>query len=201
MADDTKKKEKQEDSKAKKSNKEAKKGGKKAPVGGILPWIIMAVVIALCAGAGLGLGRLLASSSKAETIESSQQDESAQAKSIILKVDDSTTDSQKTWYYDLEPVVANLDVPGATRFVRAALILEINPQVKEKQGRDFLDDKKPILTNWLTIYLASLSLEDIRGDRNLKRIQSQILDAFNEKLFPDAKPQIKCILFKEFAIQ
>ena len=59
----------------------------------------------------------------------------------------------------------------------------------------------PILTNWLTIYLASLSLEDIRGDRNLKRIQIQILDAFNEQLFPNQKPKIKRVLFKEFAIQ
>ena len=61
--------------------------------------------------------------------------------------------------------------------------------------------KGPILTNWLTIYLASLGLEDIRGDRNLKRIQAQILDAFNDQLFPDEKPKIKRILFREFAIQ
>ena len=57
------------------------------------------------------------------------------------------------------------------------------------------------MTNWLTIYLASLSLGDIRGDKNLRRIQSQITDAFNEILFPDAKPQIENVLFKEFPIQ
>ena len=54
---------------------------------------------------------------------------------------------------------------------------------------------------WLTVYLASLHLEDIRGDNNLKRIQSQVMDAFNEKLFPDSKPKIKNVLFKEFAVQ
>jgi len=73
--------------------------------------------------------------------------------------------------------------------------------VDEKEGTTFLNEKKPLLTNWLTVYLASLSLEDIRGDANLKSIQSQILDAFNEKLFPDSKPKIKHILFKEFAVQ
>jgi flagellar basal body-associated protein FliL len=73
--------------------------------------------------------------------------------------------------------------------------------VDEKDGNVFLDEKKPIITNWLTVYLASLSLGDIRGESNLKRIQSQILDAFNEKLFPDSKPKIKNILFKEFAVQ
>ncbi|GAH72149.1 unnamed protein product, partial [marine sediment metagenome] len=109
--------------------------------------------------------------------------------------------SQKTWYYELEPVVANLDVPGITRYVRAAITLEISAEVDQEKGIAFLEEKKPVLTNWLTIYLASLTLEDIRGDRNLRRIQSQILDSFNEKLFPDARPQIKHILFKEFAIQ
>ena len=146
-----------------------------------------------------GLSRLLAGSSTSETDESSQQDEPAQAE--YLKANGSATDSQKNWYYDLEPVVANLDVPGVTRYVRATITLEINPEVEKKKGIALLEEKTPLLTNWLTIYLASLTLDDIRGDRNLKRVQLQILDAFNEKLFPDTKPQIKHILFKEFAIQ
>jgi flagellar basal body-associated protein FliL len=105
------------------------------------------------------------------------------------------------WYYDLEPVVANLDEPNVTRYVRAVLTLEMSADVDEKKGRTFLDEKKPVLTNWLSIYLASLSIEDIRGERNLKSIQSQILDVFNEKVFPNSKPQIKQVLFREFAIQ
>ncbi len=159
----------------------------------------MVVVAVLCAGAGLGLGRLFAGSGTPQTVEPSQQVKSTQAEN--LKVDGSKAGSQKTWYYELEPVVANLDVPGITRYVRATITLEISAEVDQQKGGVFLEEKKPVLTSWLTIYLASLTLEDIRGDRNLRRIQSQILDAFNEKLFPDAKPQIKHILFKEFAIQ
>jgi flagellar basal body-associated protein FliL len=164
-----------------------------------LQWIIMAVAMVVCAGAGFGLGRLLAGSPTSETSESSQQDEPLQVEDI--KPDGSTTDSRKVWYYELEPVVANLDEPGVARYVRATLTLAISYQVDRGKAAAFLEEKKPLLTNWLTIYLASLSLQDIRGDKNLRRIQSQILDAFNEKLFPDAKPQIKKILFKEFAVQ
>jgi flagellar basal body-associated protein FliL len=101
----------------------------------------------------------------------------------------------------LDPVIANLNVTDVTRYVRASLTLEISSEMDEKKGTAFFDEKKPILKNWLTVYLASLGLEDIRGDMNLKRIQSQVLDAFNEKLFPDSKPKIKSILFKEFAVQ
>ena len=195
-ADDT---EQQEGSKTEETDEKAGKNDEKAPSGGILPWIIMAVVVVLCAGAGFALARLFFGSGTPQAAEYSQEDEPSQLE--YLKADGSATASQKAWYYDLEPVVANLNVPGVTRFVRVAITLEISAEVDQEKGGVFLEEKKPILKNWLTIYLASLTLEDIRGDRNLKRIQSQILDALNEKLFPDAKPQIKHVLFREFAIQ
>jgi len=189
-ADDTEKTEKKEDSKAEKTS------------GGILQWIIMVVIVAISAGAGLGLGRLFAGSgASAAKSEGELVQEDKPSKTEDLKADDSATGSQQSWYYDLEPVVANLDEPGVTRYVRVTLTLQINSQLDEKKGTALFEEKKPVLTNWLTIYLASLSIKDIRGDSNLKRIQSQILDAFNEKLFPDAKPQIEHILFKEFAVQ
>jgi len=203
-ADDTKNEEKQEDTKAESTDESRPSEGldKKPSSSRFLPWIIMAVVAVLCAGAGLGLGRLFAGSSTPQTPESSQQTKPTQAENLKVDAPDlMAVGSQKTWYYELEPVVANLDVPGITRYVRAAITLEISAEVDQVKGTAFLEEKKPVLTNWLTIYLASLTLEDIRGDRNLRRIQSQILDAFNEKLFPDARPQIKHILFKEFAIQ
>ena len=190
--DETKDQEKQEDSKAGKS-------GEKSSRGGFLRWIIIAVVVVLFAGAGFGLSRLVTGSETTETAGASEQDQSVQVED--LTVAGSAAGSQKTWYYHLAPVVANLDVPEATRYIRVSLTLEISSEVDEKKGLAFIDERKPTLTSWLTVYLSSLSLEDVRGDKNLKRIQSQVLDTFNEKLFPDSKPQIKHILFKEFAVQ
>jgi len=197
-ADETKQQEQQE----KPEKQEAKKseaGDKKSLIGRLLPKIILAVVLLFFAGAGFTLGRMFAGSSTPQTPGDSQQDQSAQVEKLEAK--GSADDAQKTWYYDLDPVIANLDVADVTRYVRASLILEVSSEVDEKKGTAFLDEKKPILTNWLTVYLASLGLDDIRGDSSLKRIQSQVLDAFNEKLFPDSKPKIKHILFKEFAVQ
>lgn len=170
---------------------------------GIVTWIILAVIVAICAGSGLLLGRLFAGSNKSQT-QPSQTDQPTSAKtdqSTSAKTDDLTEIHGGSWYHDLEPVVANLDEPGVTRYVRATITLEISSVLEQDKGVKLIEEKKPILTNWLNIYLAGLTLEDARGDRNLKRIQSQILDAFNETLFPDAKPLIKHVLFKEFAIQ
>ena len=118
-----------------------------------------------------------------------------------LKPDKPGAAKEDAWYYNLEPVVANLDEPGATRYVRAALTLEMSPELSAEKGAAFLEQKKPLLTNLLTIYLAGLNIEATRGDKNLKRIQSNICDIFNERLFPNGKPLIKRILIKEFAAQ
>ena len=190
---------KQQETQEKQETTKTESSDKKSLVGRFLPWIIMAVVVVLFVGAGLTLGRMFAGSSTTQTPGDSQQDQSAQVDNLEAK--GSPADTQKTWYYDLEPVVANLNVTDVTRYVRASLTLEVSSEVDEQKGTAFFDEKKPILTNWLTVYLASLGLDDIRGDMNLKRIQSQVLDAFNEKLFPDSKPKIKSILFKEFAVQ
>jgi flagellar basal body-associated protein FliL len=179
--------------------KKSEAGDKKSLIGRLLPKIILAVVLLVLAGAGFTLGRLFSGSGKSQTAGASEQDQSDQGEK--LKAKGSADGSKESWFYHLEPVVANLNVTDVTRYVRASLTLEVSAEVDEKKGTAFLDEKKPILTNWLTVYLASLGLDDIRGDSSLKRIQSHVLDAFNEKLFPDSKPKIKRILFKEFAVQ
>jgi flagellar basal body-associated protein FliL len=105
------------------------------------------------------------------------------------------------WLFELEPVVANLDEPGVTRYVRATLILEMSPALSDSKGSGVLDDHKAAMRNWVTIYLAGCTLDDIRGRKNLVRIQAEIKDAFNDMIFKDAKPMIKGVLFKEFQIQ
>ena len=184
-----------------KEDTKADSGDKKAS-GGRLLWIIVAIVVKVGAGAGFGLGRLFGSSQTNQTDQSLEGD-SAQSQDLTEGTSNLTAKGpQDTWYYNgLEPVVANLNEPSVTRYVRVILTLVMDSQMDKKKGTAFIDEKKPILTNWLTIYLASLSLEDIRGDRNLKRIQSQIVDGFNEKLFPDTKSMFKRVLFKEFAVQ
>lgn len=164
-----------------------------------LPWIIVAVVVVVCAGAGFALGRLLGGPSTTQAAGNAQQ--TRQDHGQLLGADDSAVDAENTWYYDMEPVVANLNDPGVTRYARIALTVQISNEVPQKNGIALLTEKSPILKNWLTIYLANQTVEDMRGERNLRRIQSDILEAFNEKLYPDAKPQIKGILFKGFAVQ
>ena len=199
--DDKKHKKGQQEGQEKKQNPEAEKSDKKSLIARFLPWIIMVVVVLVCAGGGFSVGRIFAGSGTPEA-DTSGSGLNAQSLPDELKADnDSAEDSSRVWYYDLDPVVANLNEPTVTRYVRASFTLEMSADMDAKDGTAFLDEKKPVLINWLTVYLSSLSLDDIRGDKNLRSIQSHVRDAFNEKLFPDAKAQIKQVLIKEFPVQ
>jgi flagellar basal body-associated protein FliL len=165
----------------------------------MLPWIIIGVVVLVAAGAGLGLGLLFAGNSSPEEAAAAPQNQPPAAVQPAADMPVGTADN--VWYFDLDPVVANLNEPGATRYVRTALTLEMSGELAADKGAAFLEQKKPLLTNLLTIYLSGLDIESTRGDKNLKRIQFEICDTFNERLFPDGKPMIKGILIKEFAVQ
>ena len=180
---------------------EEKKSSSKS---GLIFWMIVAAVVIISAGAGLGVGRIVAGKKS----ESQAQDDDAapagqqQQNEIDKLITESAQADSKSWYYpNLDPIVANLNEPGVNRYVRMSLVMEISAAMDQAKGTAFLDEKKPLLVNYLTVYLSSLSVEDVRGEKNLKRIQSQIKDLLNEKLFPNAKPQISSILFKEFSIQ
>jgi flagellar basal body-associated protein FliL len=196
-------------------NKEEKDKAEKGKGRSILPWIIVVAIVFVAAGVGVGLGRLLAKSGKTTTAEEATPEKEGATSKESTKPSEkpAAKEGEKSkseisgpkegdvWYFDLDAVVANLDEPGATRYVRAAFTLEMPPEVSVEKGTAFLESKKPLITNLLTLYLAGLNIDSIRGDKNLKRIQSDLCDLFNERLYPDSRPMIKRILIKEFAVQ
>ena len=189
------------DAEDKKTEDAPEKDEKSQPTGtkiSILTWAIIAVAITLLGGSGFFLGQLFAGSSSPQTTESSPEDTPPEKSTA----NDPGTKSKDTWYYnDLESVVVNPDEPGATRFVRVGLILEMSAGLAKERAQGLIEAKKPPLINWLNLYFKSLTLEEMENDRDMKRILSQICDSFNEILFPDARPQIKRILIREFNIQ
>jgi flagellar basal body-associated protein FliL len=180
-------------------NPEPQQSDSKPPRRNLLPWIILAATVLACAGVGFGLGRVLAPRRQPDSSQSTSAPAAAEPQ--LQQNKPTGKDAEQTWFYDLEPVVANLNEPGVTRYVRLTLTLEVSNNLDSKKGTAFFDQKKPILKNWLTLYLSNQTTEDTRGEKNLSRMQAQISDAFNQKLFPNSKPAINRVLFKEFAIQ
>jgi flagellar basal body-associated protein FliL len=185
---------------------EKQESSDKASIKRFLPLIILVAVVLISAGMGFGLGSVFGGrqENEAEVSEQSAGPPAAQteqAGSPTQGLSTTADDSVGTWYYDLEPVVANLNEPGVTRYVRVALTLEISNNFDQKEGIPFLEQKNPRMKHLLTLYLANQTIDKIRGEKNLRRIQIEILDSFNQHLFPESRPQLTRVLFKEFAIQ
>jgi flagellar basal body-associated protein FliL len=183
---------------------------------GLMMWLILGAVVVVCGVGGFVLPNLMggtepSANADANTVgqkpisedpladytggaESGGEGEGKEGASVII--------GKESWIYDkLDSIVANLDEPGVTRYVRVSIILEISLKVDPRKGQVFLDEKKAVLQDWMTTYLAGLSLEDVRGSRNLNRIKREVLDQFNKLLFGPDKAYVEKVLFKEFAVQ
>ncbi len=211
MADDKEKKE-QEPKKEpeEKKESEAKKGekpnaeSKKASSFGLFTWLILGAIVMAGFAGGFALAQLLAGDDTEPASQTQADGTRADTTPQDAAINDFLIDKpqdEKLWPFDLEPVIANLDEPGVTRYARVTITLQLSPQMNREKGSPFLEEKKPILRDWLTTYIAGLSLERVRGTRNLARIKKEVRDSFNELLFPQSKPFINDILFKEFAVQ
>lgn len=187
-----------------KENKQADKDDAVKPTEvkiGIVTWAIMLTIIAVLSGSGFFLGRLLANSAPAPEATESQEDVKSPP-ATTRPSPGSANAPEGTWYYnELEPVVVNPNEPGATRFVRVDLILEVSNELPPEKATETIQAKTPLLINWLNLYFKSLTLSQMENEKDIKRILSQICDGFNEILFFESEPQIKNILIREFNIQ
>ncbi len=109
-------------------------------------------------------------------------------------------DNEESVYHDFDPITVNLDEPRMARYIRATIIVAVKSSLDGDVAAT-LERRKPMLRDWLTRYFAGCTLEQVRGTTNLNRIRREIKDAFNEMLWPNRRPRIDNILFKEFAIQ
>lgn len=196
---------------------EEKKPDTKPAGSKLMPIILIVVVVIVCLGGGFMIGRMIlsgpASAKAASTDEETPAKEAPSEKSKEKEKGKEgekghSKESAKTpsdgvtpWVFELEPVIANLDEPGVTRYVRVTIILEVNPGLDQDKGTAMFEEKKALLRDWLAIYLAGCTLEETRGSKNLVRIKAEIRDSFNDYLFKNSKPMVESILLKEFAVQ
>lgn len=163
--------------------------------------LVAALMVGVAAFAGSKMGR---ASSTPATTQATDHPESEQADAYKEPkghgAEPAKLSPGSSAYYDLEPIIVNLDEPRLARYIRASIVLSIKPE-NHKKVSNLIEQRKPELKSFLTVYLAGCTLEDVRGPKNLNRIRREILNAFNDQLFPGTKPLIDEVLFKEFAVQ
>jgi flagellar basal body-associated protein FliL len=165
---------------------------------GLMYWLLLAAVIAAGSTGGFALSQLMGGQEPDNPASAEKAEKKKDAENALL----AAQEGQSSWSYDkIEPVLANLDEPGVTRYVRVTVTLEMSPDMDKAKGEEFLTARQMVLRDWMTTYFAGLSLEDCRGTRNLSRIKKEVVENFNKILFPDSRPFVQSVLFKEFAVQ
>jgi flagellar basal body-associated protein FliL len=172
---------------------------KKGGAGAITKWLAPLAVTILFVALGFVVGRLFGARGKSQNASAA---ESAGPPAVETRIPSQTPGAAgSSWFYDTEPVIVNLNEPGVSRYVRVSLTLEMGNGFPQKEGTVFLDQKRPLLKHWLTLFLSNETADDIRGEKNLRQLQANIMDMFNQGLFPDSKPRITRVLFKELSTQ
>lgn len=179
------------------------KGGMKMMV--MIPLCLGVVIISAAAAAlthkMLGPSAAVASPAAAAPAEpAAEESKSKEGGGHGEKKDDPPKPSGEFVYHEFPPIVVNPNTPRLERYVRATIVLAVK-DTDEKEAKGRIEEKKPELISWVTVYLSGLSLEDLRGPKNLNKIRREIQEAFNEHLFADGKPLINHVLFKDIAIQ
>lgn len=171
------------------------KSGPRLPSGsgGIIWLAVLAAAVVLCAVGGLYIGHAIKS---AQAIEPP----AASGASGATAPPTGTDPSGAFHYFDIEPITINLDEPRLARYVRATITLAFDAK-NDAEVRGQVAKCMPELKNWLAVYLAGRTLDEVRGAQSLNRVRREICDAFNEQIWPQQPPRIHHVLLKEFAVQ
>ena len=167
----------------------------KMPIGsgGIIWLLVLVAVVALCAAGGFYIGHAIKSAQASEP----QGASGASGTAAPPAAPDASGAYQ---YLDIEPITINLDEPRLARYVRATITLAFEAK-NDSEVRAQVTKRIPELKNWLAVYLAGRTLDEVRGAQSLNRVRREICDAFNEQIWPQQPPRIHHVLLKEFAVQ
>jgi flagellar basal body-associated protein FliL len=103
-------------------------------------------------------------------------------------------------HHDLETITVNLNEARLTRYVSADVTLAFDEK-NAKEVEAGLAAHAPELKDWLTGYLAGLTIDQVRGQDGQNRIKREIRDGVNEILWPDQRPRVTRVLLSKFQIQ
>jgi len=159
----------------------------------IIWMVVLVLIVGLCAAGGIYAGNAM------KTAQASAPQAEPGADPALDGVAP-VADNGAYKYLDIEPITINLDEPRLARYVRATITLAFNAK-QESEVTSQVEKRMPELKNWLAVYLAGRTLDEVRGAQSLNRVRREICEAFNEQIWPQQPPKIHHVLLKEFAVQ
>jgi len=173
-------------------------------LGGILKLLLPVGIVIVFAGAGHFVSRLTADG-PAEIQPAGSEDAPGDQPASTPK-DGSGQKPQpdpadaELEHHDLESITINPNEPQVTRYLQVVFSLAINKE-DYSDAKTTIETKSNEIKNWLITYLCDLSLDDVRGARNINRVRREVQDLLNNRLWPEGKPLIVNVSLKEWLVQ
>lgn len=97
-------------------------------------------------------------------------------------------------------VSVNLAEERMTRFIRVKVAVQVE-EAAEKKVHELVEKQKVALKSWMISHIAGKSLKDVSGTLGVNRLQREMLERFDDMLYPNGDSPIRAVLFEEYIVQ
>jgi flagellar basal body-associated protein FliL len=97
-------------------------------------------------------------------------------------------------------IVVNLSEDRMSRYLRVKIALKVDGH-DEKAMTALVAKHKAAMKSRLIGHLAGKGLKDVGGSVGVARLQREILEKFDDILYPDGDSKLREVLFEEFVVQ
>jgi len=108
--------------------------------------------------------------------------------------------AEHTACVEVGEVAVNLAEERMTRFLRVKVAVQCD-EAAESKVKEHAEKNKAALKSWMIGHLAGKSLKEVSGTVAIHRLQREMLERFDEMLFPNGESPLKAVLFEEYLVQ
>jgi len=110
------------------------------------------------------------------------------------------TKAENTVAVPFGDVVVNLAEERMSRYLRVKIALKVDAE-DEKTATALVTKHKAAMKSKLISHLAGKSLKDVSGSVGVNKLQREILERFEDILYPDGESKLRDVLFEEYVVQ
>ena len=67
--------------------------------------------------------------------------------------------------------------------------------------KEHVEKHKTALKSWMISHIAGKTMKDVAGSVGVNRLQREILERFDDILYPAGDSPLKAVLFEEYLVQ
>lgn len=97
-------------------------------------------------------------------------------------------------------VVVNLSEERMTRFLKVKVAIQCEASAEGKV-KEHVEKNKAALKSWMISHIAGKTLKEVSGTMAINRLQREMLERFDDMLYPNGDSPIRAVLFEEYIVQ